>query len=102
MRGSMMPNSRSSRMLEKPASVIGRLRLRPKAEMNKVTSSLNLDLNLSLSLPHSLRPCLRQGASQGEEAALAGSRWTGEISAGAGRVRPVAFLSIPQGCFRLA
>ena len=50
--------------------------------MNKVTSSLNLDLNLSL--PHSPRPCLRQGAAEGEEAVLVGSGWAGEISAGAG------------------
>ena len=68
--------------------------------MNKVTSSLNLDLNLSL--PHSPRPCLRQGAAEGEEAVLAGSGWAGEISARAGRVRSVAVLSILQGCFRLA
>jgi hypothetical protein len=35
-----------------------------------------------------LRPCLGQGAAQGEESALADSGWAGE---------KVAFLSIPQG-----
>src|SRR6185295_20291031 len=42
----------------------------------------------------SLRPCLGQGASQGEESVLADSGREGEITARAGRVRSLAFLSI--------
>ena len=45
---------------------------------------------------HSLRPCLGQGASQGKEAVLADSGWEGEITAGVGRVRSLACLSILQ------
>jgi hypothetical protein len=41
-----------------------------------------------------LRPCLGQGASQGEEAVLADSGREGEVVAGVGRVRSMAFLSI--------
>src|ERR1700704_540489 len=46
------------------------------------------------SAPHSLRPCLGQGASQGEESVLADSGRAGEITARVGRVRSLAFLSI--------
>ena len=42
----------------------------------------------------SLRPCLGQGASLGEEAVLADSGRAGEVDAGAGRVRSLEFLSI--------
>jgi hypothetical protein len=41
-----------------------------------------------------LRPCLGQGASLGEEAALADSGREGEITARVGRVRSLVFLSI--------
>ena len=41
----------------------------------------------------SLRPCLGQGASQGEESVLADSGRAGEISAGVGRVGSLAFFS---------
>ena len=44
--------------------------------------------------PHSLRSCLGQGASLGEEAALADSGREGEITAGVGRVGSQNFLSI--------
>jgi hypothetical protein len=50
------------------------------------------------SLLRSLRPCLRNGASQGEEAVLADSGREGEITAGVGRVRSLAFLSILEEC----
>jgi hypothetical protein len=43
---------------------------------------------------HSLRPCLGQGASLGEEAVLADSGRAGEVAARAGRVRSLEFLSI--------
>jgi hypothetical protein len=43
---------------------------------------------------HSLRPCLGKGASLGEEAVLADSGREGEVVAGVGRVRSLAFLSI--------
>ena len=46
----------------------------------------------------SLRPCLGQGASLGEEAVLADSGWTGEVVARVGRVRSPAFLSILLSC----
>jgi hypothetical protein len=49
-----------------------------------------------------LRPCLGQGASQGEEAVLADSGQEGEIVAGVGRVRCPAFLSILLECSDLA
>ena len=42
----------------------------------------------------SLRPCLGLGASLGEEAVLADSGRAGEVAAGVGRVRCLAFLSI--------
>jgi len=42
----------------------------------------------------SLRPCLGRGASLGEEAVSADSGWAGEVAAGVGRVRNLAFLSI--------
>ena len=45
-------------------------------------------------LAEELRPCLGQGASQGEEAVLADSGREGEISARVGRVRNLAFLTI--------
>jgi hypothetical protein len=57
--------------------------------MRQVESSLNLDL----SLPRSLRPCLGQGASLGEEAVLADSGRAGEVAARVGRVRSLALLS---------
>ena len=41
-----------------------------------------------------LRPCPRNGASLGEEAVLADSGRAGEVTAGVGRVRSLAFLSI--------
>jgi hypothetical protein len=43
---------------------------------------------------HSLGPCPRNGASQGEEPVLADSGREGEITAGVGRVRRLACLSI--------
>jgi len=49
-----------------------------------------------------LRPCLRNSASLGEEAVLADSGRAGEVSAGVGRVRKLAFLSILQKCFPIA
>jgi hypothetical protein len=51
---------------------------------------------LTSSALHSLRPCLGQGASQGDEAVLADSGREGEITARVGRVRSLAFLSIPR------
>jgi hypothetical protein len=45
----------------------------------------------------SLRPCLGQGAFQGEEAVLADSGLEGEVSARVGRARSLAFLSILLG-----
>ena len=48
---------------------------------------------------HSLRPCVGQGASQGEEAVLADSGREGEISAGAGLVSSPTFLSILRESF---
>jgi len=42
----------------------------------------------------SLRPCLGQGASLGEEAVLADSGRAGEVAARGGRVRNLDFLSI--------
>ena len=60
--------------------------------MKQVESSLNLDLDLSLL--RLLRPCLGQGASLGEEAVLADSGRAGEVAAGIGRVRRLAYLSI--------
>ena len=42
-------------------------------------------------------PCLKQGASLGEEAVLADSGWAGEVAARVGRVRSPAFLSILLG-----
>jgi hypothetical protein len=50
----------------------------------------------------SLRPYLGQGASLGEEAVLADSGRGGEVSARVGRVRSLAFLSIPQSCVILS
>ena len=47
-----------------------------------------------LESDRSLRPCLGQGASQGEEAVLADSGREGEITARAGRVRSLTCLSI--------
>ncbi len=41
-----------------------------------------------------LRPCLRNGASLGKEAALAASGRAGEVDTRVGRVRSLAFLSI--------
>ena len=43
-----------------------------------------------------------QGASLGEEAVLADSGWAGEVAAGAGRVRRLAFLSILRGVLLLS
>jgi hypothetical protein len=48
-----------------------------------------------------LRPCLGQGASQGDESVLAGSGREGEITAGVGRVKSLAFLSILRGILLL-
>jgi len=47
---------------------------------------------------HSLRLCLGQGASLGEEAVLADSGRAGEVAARVGRVRRLALLSILQEC----
>ena len=77
-------------MLKKSCQRYGKVKAGAKAEMKKVRSSLNLDL----SLPRVLRPCLGKGASQGEESVLADSGREGEITARAGRVRSLAFLSI--------
>jgi hypothetical protein len=44
-----------------------------------------------------LRPCWRQGASQGNDSVLADSGREGEIIAGVGRVRSPAFLNILLG-----
>ena len=52
--------------------------------------------------PEKLRPCPWNGASLGEEAVLADSGLAGEVSAGVGRVRKLAFLSILQECFPIA
>ena len=49
----------------------------------------------------SLRPCLGQGASLGEEAVLADSGRVGIVAAGVGRVRRTAFLSILYGVLLL-
>ena len=49
-----------------------------------------------------LRPCLGQGASLGEEAVSADSGRAGEVTAGAGRVRRLAFLSTLRVCSPLA
>jgi hypothetical protein len=45
-------------------------------------------------LPCPLRPCPRNGASLGREVVLATSGRVGEVTAGTGRVRLAAFLSI--------
>ena len=50
----------------------------------------------------SLRLCLGLGASLGEEAVLADSGRAGEVAAGVGRVRCLAFLSILLGAFLLS
>jgi hypothetical protein len=50
----------------------------------------------TFSAIHSLRPCPWNGASQGEEPVLADSGREGEITAGVGRVRSLACLSILQ------
>jgi len=49
-----------------------------------------------------LRPCPRNGASLGEEAVSADSGRAGEVAAGVGRVRSLAFLSILLGVFLLS
>jgi hypothetical protein len=49
-----------------------------------------------------MRPCLGQGASLGEEAVLADSGRAGEVAAGVGRVRGLAFLSILHGALLLS
>jgi hypothetical protein len=46
---------------------------------------------------HSLRPCPRNGASLGGESVLAGSGRAGEVTAGVGRVRSLAFLASCEG-----
>src|SRR5437764_11374763 len=52
----------------------------------------------SIMLIHSLRPCMGQGASLGEESVLADAGRVGEITARVGRVRSQVFLSILQEC----
>ncbi len=52
------------------------------------------EVRRSLSGLHSLRPCLGEGASLGEEDASADSGRAGEVVARVGRVRRLAFLSI--------
>ena len=47
-----------------------------------------------VSLPPSLRPCLGQGVSLGEEAVLADVGRAGEVATRVGRVRSLAFVSI--------
>jgi len=54
------------------------------------------------SVVRSLRPCMGQGASLGEETVLADSGRAGEVAAGVGRVRTVAFLSILHGVLPLS
>jgi hypothetical protein len=49
----------------------------------------------------SLRPCWEEGASLGKEAVLADSGREGELTTRVGRVRRLAFLSIPSGVFLL-
>jgi hypothetical protein len=44
-----------------------------------------------------LRPCPRNGASQGKESVLADSGWEGDITARVGRVRRTVILSILHG-----
>jgi len=44
-----------------------------------------------------VRPCLGEGAHLGEEAVSADSGRAGEVAAGVGRVRRLAFLSILRG-----
>jgi hypothetical protein len=74
-------------MLKKSASIVlASLRGTVKREVSNVKRGSAAEL----------RPCLEQGASQGEEAVLADSGREGEISAGVGRVRSLAFLSILQ------
>ena len=51
-------------------------------------------LNVKRGSASELRPCLGQGASLGEEAVLADSGRAGQVTAGVGRVRRLAFLSI--------
>jgi len=80
-------------MLKKSASrEKAEVQAKVEDKIQNIRSSLNLDLDLSPSLV--LRPCLGQGASQGEESVLADSGREGEITAGVGRVRSLAFLSI--------
>ena len=81
----------TSRKLKKSAST-KKVEVQAKVEITRVWSLLNLDLGLILL--HSLRPCWGQGASQAEEAVLADSGRAGEATAGVGRVRSLAFLSI--------
>jgi len=49
----------------------------------------------------SLRHCLGQGVSLGEEAVMADSGRAGEVAARVGRVRSLAFLSILRGVLLL-
>ena len=55
-------NNAGSRVLKQSASLNWKVKVKGKAEMKKVRSSLNLDLNLSL--PHSFR--LSRAACCGE------------------------------------
>ena len=85
----MCPSNNASRMLKKSASVnegYGSV----EAE-NKKSGLCSTLTSTSAYLICSLRPCLGQGASLGEEAVLADSGREGEITAGVGRVRRLAF-----------
>ncbi len=72
----------TSRMLKKSASGV-------LATLRGSTYGTKYDLPL-----RSLRPCLGQGASFGEEAVLADSGREGEVVARVGRVRSLDILSI--------
>ena len=62
----------------------------------EITSKLG-----GITFTHSLRPCLRNGASLGEEAVLADSGRAGEVVAEVGRVRSLAFSSILRAMLTL-
>jgi hypothetical protein len=63
---------------EKVCQRYWKVKVEAKVEQTRACSTLNL--NLGVSLLHSLRPCPRNGASMGEEAALADSWRAGEKS----------------------
>ena len=77
--------SPSSRMLKKSASSV----------LASFPGAVKRETRVSSA---KLRPCLGQGASWGEESVLADSGREGEIPAGVGQVRSLAFLSILREC----